>query len=189
MSEPASKDAFDRIESVLRILREAGALLILGLLAWYGRSALAALPDLIRSGAVSKVSLGPVELEFVASRVQEVKEAVGAIVASETAPTEPADQPVPENVKQAARALDSLNRVETMLRRSAVEPATVSTPVPGGSWVYLGARPTGSARWSTNYFNLGPDLPRPGDTLTAPADVFRRVAPPRKTTNAWERAL
>lgn len=183
------KRAIERLESLLKLIREALLLGLLATLIWQGWPLLSQVRQAIPSAHLKSLDLGPLKFEIKAA---EAKLEQAVVAAAPKSGKE--DERVGKATQEALDALDSVRRLNALVseRLSETAPMTLPSATPSASpspppaasfWVYLGAKRRD--QWVTRYFDVGAGVPAAGSTVQARSDVFRRAAAPSVEGGDW----
>lgn len=180
----------DIAERIAKLVREGLILLVCVYFAWYLVPLLPQFAAQLKRAQVTDVDVGGIKL-----KLQLAEGALEQVVRTQAPEKGNVDERASEQAKLVAQALDTVRSAAQpiQLSGSAVAETRVSgtlsklpgTPAAvGGSsyWVYVGAYKDG--RWQTKYFDISGEA-RPGDTLRAAANVFRRQAAPAVVNEEW----
>ena len=170
----------ETMERLLRVIREAALLLVLGFVLYHLGPQLPHIASQLKNAQLAELEIAGMKL-----KVKEAEVALQAAVKAEAPQKGPEDRQVGEQTKLIVDALQTLHTVAKQAPPISVEPAigALSSPAESSSfWVYLGARRGGA--WVTRYFEIQA-VPAADTSIRADADVFKRRHVPAFRDGQW----
>lgn len=178
-----TKDCFDKVESIFRILRDIAIAVVVGYVVYHLWGLIPNLVAQLRAAQINAVHLGIIDLTVGQIRAEQQL--------SQIAPRSgPVDTSASESAKAAVRRVENLARGSDSLRQVLKSITTATSPQPieiqrlatSEFWVYCGA--ISKDGWLTKYFDIT-DVPKKDDEITAVADCYKRTSEPRYASGDW----